>query len=290
MALALLVVCGSAQAGGPQPIILAHLEEESIPAADLTVTPTPTPTPEAGGSTIPTATPSESPSETPSPTPSAESTGALIFPEPTPLPTSGDELPPLEAGTVTPTLRVSDSSLQAAIDHEQSPGRAASMRIAEEARAELLDGHPDEAIRNLGRAVSIDPSDPYAYFYLGRAYIAKQNYLQAMTFLKRAEIGFGSGNAVWLGETLAFEGLDYEESGHDVAGAAAYQQALQVNPGNLMARVGYTRLSSSLTPTAPEAAPSVNIDAPPPAMTEPPPPPAEPPPPPPPNEAPVPTN
>ncbi|MGO9450072.1 MAG: tetratricopeptide repeat protein [Candidatus Binataceae bacterium] len=283
-------MCGSAQAGGAQPIVLAHLEEESIPAADLTVTPTPTPTPEAGGSTTPTATPSESPSETPSPTPYPEQTGALIFPEPTPLPTSSDELPPLEAGTITPTLRISDSSLQAAIDQEQSPGRAASMRIAEEARVELLDGHPDEAIRDLGRAVSIDPSDPYAYFYLGRAYIAKQNYLQAMTFLKRAEIGFGSGNAVWLGETLAFEGLNYEESGHEVAAAAAYQQALQVNPGNLMARVGYTRLSSDLTPSTPEAAPSVNIDAPPPAMGSPPPPPIEPPPPPPPNESPAPTN
>ncbi len=186
---------------------------------------------------------------------------------------------------MTPSLRISDSSLQSLIDQEQNPARAASMRIAEQARGELLGGHPDEAIRDLTRAVSIDPSDPYAYFYLGRAYIAEKNYQQAMTFLKRAEIGFGSQNAVWLSETLGFEGLAYEESGHDTAAAATYQQALQINPGNLMARVGYTRLAPSLTPAEPENAPSGGADLSPPAAEAPPPPPSTAPPPPPPGES-----
>jgi tetratricopeptide (TPR) repeat protein len=159
------------------------------------------------------------------------------------------------------------------------------MRIAEEARVALLGGHPDEAIRELSRAVSVDPSDPYAYFYLGRAYIAEKNYAQAMTFLKRAEIGFGSQNAAWLSETLGFEGLAYEESGRDTAAAAAYQQALQVNPGNLMARVGYTRLAPSLTPAAPEGAPAGDQSLAPPETNEAPPPPEAAPPPPPPGES-----
>jgi hypothetical protein len=254
----------------------ARLQEESIPEADLTATATPTPTPEPGSET----------STTPTVTPSAAPTTSEVFPEPTALPTSGDQLPPLEPGSVTPSLRVSDSSLQGAIDKEQNPARAASMRIAEQARTELLDGHPDEASRDLARAVSIDPSDPYAYFYLGRAYLAKKNYSQAMTFLKRAEIGLGSRNALWLSETLGFEALTYEESGHDSAAAAAYQQALQANPGNLMARVGYTRLAPSVTP--PEGAPGAGEDEPPPsgepipaapASSPPPPPPSSPPPP-----------
>jgi len=159
------------------------------------------------------------------------------------------------------------------------------MRIVEQARAELQDGHPDEASRDLQRAVSVDPSDSYAYFYLGRTSITKKNYPQAMSFLKRAEIGFGSGNAMWLSETLAFEGLVYEESGRDIAAAAAYQQALQVNSGNLMARVGYTRLAPSVT--NPEGAPAAGADLPPPPSEPILPPPAEaPPPPPPPNSPP----
>jgi tetratricopeptide repeat protein len=240
------------------------------------VTPSPTPTPEPGSETSSTPTPSPAPMT------------SEVFPEPTVQPTSAEQLPPLEPGSVTLSLRVSDSSLQGLITKEQNPARAASMRIAEQARTELLDGHPDEASRDLERAVSIDPSDPYAYFYLGRAYIAKKNYSQAMTFLKRAEIGFGSRNPLWLSETLGFEARAYEESGHDAAAAATYQQALQVNPGNLMARVGYTRLAPSLSP--PEGAPAAGADAPPPAGAPIPGPPASSPPPPPPNSPPPPSD
>lgn len=249
--------------------VLAHLEEESIPAAEMSATPTETPSPAPGASPIPTDTPTATP------------TTSEVFREPTPIPTTSEDVPPLEAGTVTPSLRVSDSSIQGAIDKEQNPARAASMRIAEQARTELLDGHPEQASRGLQRAVEIDPSDPYAYFYLGRVYITEKNYPQAMTFLKRAEIGFGNGNPLWLSETLAFEGLAYEESGRDTAAAAAYQQALQVNSGNLMARVGYTRLAPA--PVAPEAAPPGGADQPPPVGEAVPPPPAEAPPPPPPS-------
>jgi Tfp pilus assembly protein PilF len=265
------------QARADGPIQGARFQEESIPEADLTATATPTPTPEAGSET------SGTPTVTPSPAP----TTSEVFPEPTVQPTSADQLPPLEPGSMALSLRVSDSSLQGMIDKEQNPARAASMRIAEQARSELLEGHPDEASRDLARAVSIDPSDPYAYFYLGRAYVAKKNYSQAMTFLKRAEIGFGSRNPLWLSETLGFEALCYEESGHDTAAAAAYQQALQVNPGNLMARVGYSRLAPSLSP--PEGAAAAGEDQPPPAAEAIPPPPASSPPPPPPNSPPPPS-
>ena len=272
MAATLLFLAGApirVQAAGPR--VLAHLEEESIPAAEISATPTETPSPAPGASPVPTDTPT------------ATSTPSDVFREPTPVPPASD-VQPLEAGSVTPSLRISDSSIQDAIDKEANPARAASMRMAEQARTELLDGHPEQASRNLQRAVEIDPSDPYAYFYLGRVYITEKNYPQALTFLKRAEIGFGSGNPLWLSETLAFEGLTYEESGRDTAAAAAYQQALQINSGNLMARVGYTR-SAPAPVAAPEGAPGTGADVPPPAGGAIPPPPAEVPPPPPPNSS-----
>ena len=84
-------------------------------------------------------------------------------------------------------------------------------------------------------------SNPYAYFYLGRAYLGKKNYDQAITFLNRAETRLGA-NPQWLGETLAFEGLVNEQSGQTAPAIACYQKALVAVPGNLMARVGLTRL------------------------------------------------
>ncbi|HEY6419190.1 MAG TPA: tetratricopeptide repeat protein [Candidatus Binataceae bacterium] len=271
-------------------IVVAHLEEESIPAAEMP-SPTATPTPAAGAEGEP---PAESPGaayetappgavETPAQNPgSVPTTAAQGFPEPTPQPTPAGEIVPLEIGSITPTANLSESSLQPLINSAATPALATSLRITEEARLEISTGNPDDAIRDLGRAVSIDPSAGYAYFYLARAYLLKKDYQQAMTFFKRAESGFGA-NRPWLSETLAFEGLIYEQTDRALAAEALYQQALVANPGNLTARVGYTRLSSTRqateeqnSPTAPDA-PAPKIVAPEPAPNEPPPPPPPPP-------------
>ena len=104
-----------------------------------------------------------------------------------------------------------------------------------------------DALRDLARAVSIDPGNPFEYFYLGRAYIARRNYGQALTFFQRAEIGFAA-RPDWLGATVAFEGTCYEELGQYADAAKAYQRALGTAPANLSARVGYSRLASYLPP------------------------------------------
>lgn len=180
-----------------------------------------------------------------------------------------------------PELRVSDSSLDAAIRGAASPSMAASLRIVDQARQKVLDNRPDDAIRLLTYALSADPADSYAYFYLGRSWLVKKNYPQAMTFLKRAEIGLSS-NPRWLSETLAFEGLTHEESGNAAAAEAAYRLALKAAPGNLMARVGYTRLAAGpageATPSPGEASPEAAEPAGAPSASEVTPPPEESPP------------
>ncbi|HXW83503.1 MAG TPA: tetratricopeptide repeat protein [Candidatus Binataceae bacterium] len=253
------------------------LEEQSIPAADLTLTPSPSPSasPAAEGAS-PGASPTFETGAPPPLTPTATYTtppSPDIFPEPTPVPTAtGDETNSGEIGSVTPQANISDRPLDAEIAAQTDPARAASMRVVEQARQELQAGKSDEAVRTLQRAMSIDSSDPYAYFYLGRADLKSRQYEQAMAFFKHAEIGLGS-NPEWLGETLAYEGLTYELSEHLVAAQAAYQQALQAAPGNLMAQVGYTRVSANI---APSETPTVGEA---PAAAPPPYPPAEPPPP-----------
>jgi Tetratricopeptide repeat len=192
--------------------------------------------------------------------------------------------PALDIGAIAPGPDLSEVSLQGEIKQAANPALAASLRVTEEARKQLASGHTDDAIRELGRAVSIDPGNPFEYFYLGRSYIARRNYEQALTFFSRAEIGFAA-RPDWLGETVGFEGACYEELGKLPLAALAYQRAVGAAPNNLMARVGYTRMAANLpSPSQPTAEPapagesipppSEDSAAPAPAEEPPPPPPA----------------
>jgi predicted negative regulator of RcsB-dependent stress response len=255
-------------AEGAAALRLARLSEETLPSAEMPPTATPTPAApsaaQSGG--VPLASPTPSPSTEAGPgqtvpettvapaevEPGAEGASSAAA-EPTPAAADAvSDVAPLDIGAVKPQLQVSDQPLAAAVREASSPSMAASLRIVDRARKNILAGRPNDAIEMLAHALSVDSAGGYAYFYLGRAWLAKRNYTQAMTFLKRAEISFGS-NPEWLGETLAFEGLAYEESGDTTAARAAYQMAMDAEPGNLMARVGYTRLSAQSAP--PPAAP-----------------------------------
>lgn len=190
-----------------------------------------------------------------SPVAASTATGT-VTPEPTPVP------PAMDAGSVATSPQVSDSSLDPLITAAVTPARAASLRLAEKARVAIDQGRDDDAIRDLGYAVSIDPSNPYAYFYLGRAYAGKKDFGQAVTFFERAQVGLAA-DPVWLGEAYAFEGRCYEEAGKPMNAVAAYRNALIESPGNLTARVGLTRLAAfaaapaaSPTAVAPSAEPA----------------------------------
>lgn len=188
------------------------------------------------------------PAQPEAPSTAAQANGIPIA-QATAAPQPTEVAPPLEAGSVEPKSQISDDSLQPYITsaRDQSPALAASLRITDQAREEILAQREGDAIQALGRAISIDSANPYAYFYLGRAYLKRQNLAQAITFLHRAEIGF-RGDPEWLSETLAFEGLAQEQSGQVNTAIAAYQKALQSEPGNLTARVGLTRLAGSEQP------------------------------------------
>ena len=253
-----------------RPIVLAELQEESIPAQDLAA-----PSPDAATSPNAAASPaadtspdtnSDSGEWTAVPAGKAPPAGHTIpvsnpIPPPAQQPpvTPADIAPAIDVGSIATTPEISDSSLAPLIASAPTPARAASLRITEQQRVELERGHTDDAIRELAHAISIDPSNSYAYFYLGRAYIARKDYGQAQTFFRRAEIGVAS-NSAWLGETYAFEGVCLEQAGKSADAAAAYQKALAASPGNLTARVGVTRLSAFMPAAATASAPAADSD------------------------------
>src|SRR5262249_28736603 len=123
-------------------------------------------------------------------------------------PTAEAPLPPpaLDAGALTVGPELGNESLDPEITKAVAPAVAASLRLTESARKQLVDGRIDDAMRDLARAVSLDSSDAFAYYYLGRAYLARKNYTQALTFFRRAEIGF-NGRHDWTAEALSYEGI-----------------------------------------------------------------------------------
>jgi Flp pilus assembly protein TadD len=275
----------------------AELREESVPAQDL-VAPAATQSPANDTDTNPD---SNSNSEDWEPAhPAAQPPAQPEAPEqheapaagptrtaPAPVASPAEIAPAIDVGSIATVPQVSDSSLAPMIATAPTPARAASLRITEQERVELEQGHTDQAIRELAHAISIDPSNSYAYFYLGRAYVARRDYGQAQTFFRRAEIGLAA-NSAWLGECYAFEGQSMEEAGRSAEAATAYQKALAASPGNLTARVGITRLSAFLPASVTAPAAPTDLDQAAPQEADPPdapdedpapPPPASPPPP-----------
>ncbi|HEY2105088.1 MAG TPA: tetratricopeptide repeat protein, partial [Candidatus Binataceae bacterium] len=221
----------------PAPWPVASMVEQDV-TAEPTETPSPTETPTPtesptetpyGQTPAPTPTPSPSPTESPSPTPS---------PVPTPQPDFSRDLPPGQ---------LSDQPLKADIGAASLPTRKTSIRVVDRARGELLKRQPDDAMRTLGRALSIDAGNPYVYFYLGRAYLMKHNYQQALTFWERAAIGFAD-NPKWLSDVLSFEGAVKERLGDTDEARTDFARAVKLAPDNQLAKDGYARLGSPAPP------------------------------------------
>jgi hypothetical protein len=266
--------------------IVAQLTEKSFGSEDLP-SPTPTASPAAGApedsqsdwQRTTTAAPEAAEEQAAPLTEAPTATTARGLAEPTPRPTPGEEMAPLSIGSVAPTVSVSTLPLEPLIRDANSPARATSLKLTEQARLAMVRGENDEVVALLTRAVSIDPTNYYAYFFLARAYMDSGQYEQAVGFFKRAENGFAS-NPAWLAETLAFEGLAYERIGRLTAAEATYQKALDAAPGHLMARVGYTRVTALVhrdesTAGAIGAPPEGPAIEPPPSQPPPPAPPAE---------------
>ena len=183
----------------------------------------------------------------PPPSPSATPSGGVLSPSPgtspglSPSP-SATPSPSIVAGAMMPSGLISDQPLPPAQLQSANPTQRIGLGLVEQARGAIVSKDPDGAIRLLGRGLSIDPGDPYIYFYLGRAYLAKRDYAEALTFWQRAAIGFIANNPLWLGETYSFEGAASEELGNLDQARHNYQRALAVAPDNQMAQLGLARL------------------------------------------------
>jgi len=121
---------------------------------------------------------------------------------------------------------------------------AAALRLIEDGRQQMEQGAYDAALDRLERAVAIDPTSAYGYYFLARVYLLKNNYDQAIAFASRAASLGARTDRVCLGRIYSLEGTVFEEVGRYPDARKAYQRAIEADPDNLSAQVGLTRLNA----------------------------------------------
>jgi predicted Zn-dependent protease len=143
-----------------------------------------------------------------------------------------------------PAALPDDSSLLAKISPRTSPQRAASIRLTEEGRKLLEAEEYGKALSRLERSITIDSSNPYGYYYLGKAHHKMGRHRESLNFLEVAESSFAA-EPYWLSETLALKGDNFRALGMSQRAEASYAHALRLNSGNRAAIEGLNRLRGS---------------------------------------------
>jgi hypothetical protein len=204
------------------------------------------PAPPAGHMARPAAAPTSAQRRsTPTATTRLEERSIGEAPEITPPPEAAP------AGTPTPTtipeVGVTSAEPESLLTHigpGTPPNVAAALRLIEDGRQRMQQGASDAALDRFERAVAVDPTNAYGYYFLARVHFLKKNYDQAIAFASRAGSLSAHTDRVSLGRIRSLEGTVFEEVGRYPDARKAYQQAIEADPNNLSAQVGLTRLSA----------------------------------------------
>ncbi|HVO23402.1 MAG TPA: tetratricopeptide repeat protein [Candidatus Margulisiibacteriota bacterium] len=164
----------------------------------------------------------------PSPTPTAASVAALA------APAAGSPVP----GATSPEL----DSVLAHIGPTTPPNVAAALRLIEDGRQQMQQGRYDRALDRFERALAIDPSNAYGYYFLAQLHFATKKYDQAVAFASRAVVLSARTDPVLLGRSYGLQGAAFEAVGRYPDARKAYEKAIEADPNNLAARVGMARL------------------------------------------------
>jgi len=80
---------------------------------------------------------------------------------------------------------------------QPGPRVQASLKLTEQGRLNLEAGKPDNAIRVLEQAISLNPDNGQNYYYLAEAWIMKKQLTEAREFNSLAELHL-KDNKAWL--------------------------------------------------------------------------------------------
>ena len=97
--------------------------------------------------------------------------------------------PPLSAQNLPPQTKAPDWTLEGL-----NPSAIASLQLTEQGRMLLENGHPDDAIAMLERAINLNPANGQIYYYLSEAWLFKGKFVEAKEFNSLAEIYLKESN------------------------------------------------------------------------------------------------
>ena len=80
---------------------------------------------------------------------------------------------------------------------QPSPRVQASLQLTEQGRLLIDKGQPDNAIRVLEQAISLNPNNGQNYYYLSEAWLMKERFTEAKEFNRLAELHL-KNNKDWL--------------------------------------------------------------------------------------------
>jgi Flp pilus assembly protein TadD len=150
-------------------------------------------------------------------------------------------LPQLD--TSAPPTPAEPESLLAEIGPATAPNVAAALRRIAEGRPLRNQGEHDLALERFERAVAIDPSNAYGYYFLAQLHYLRKNHDQAIAFASRAAVLSARTDRTCLGRVYSLQGAVFEEVGRYPDARKAYRRAIDADPNNLAARVGAARLA-----------------------------------------------
>jgi tetratricopeptide (TPR) repeat protein len=163
------------------------------------------------------------------------------------LPPQAPSPPPAAAPPRIPAPLQEQISLLGKITSTTPPQRAASIRLTEEGRILLESGDPSRALSRLEKAIAVDSTSPYGFFFLASAHAALGRQQESLKFLDVAEPLFGA-DAYWLSEVFTLRGENYRALGSLDRAGVNYSQALRLNPGNRPAAEGLSRIQEAGQP------------------------------------------
>ena len=124
-----------------------------------------------------------------------------------------------------------------------APNVAAALRLIEDGRQSLRQEQYDVALERFERSLSLDPNNPYGYYFLARLHFATRRYDQAVTFAGRAAALGSRLDPGWLGHAYELQGAAFEAVGRYADARTAYRNATVADPLNAAARAGAVRLT-----------------------------------------------
>lgn len=89
-----------------------------------------------------------------------------------------------------------DDTLLDFYNEEPAAYTQTSLRVTENARESIHARRYDDAVEQLNKALSIDPHNPFAYYFLGICYYEKKEHKRSNHFLEKAEQLFSSSKMI----------------------------------------------------------------------------------------------